>query len=571
MDNDDYKLPIPQPAHTNNGKLESKEGDNCKIIGNHSTWVNFRCELKDILNEQRVWCTVVNPETFLVFLKADVERYDFAQKVLCLDRTVTTSIKEDDDIRVIRKINEDENKTYIHLAISFAIGQLTDLVNKLLIDIPPPIESDINNKDNCDYEGVVGASLERSTSTVAAPYTYHKVLFIDKVKADMFASCTSVHHRPVIVSLTEISDDRCYTADDEVTRAILKHYFLHFIASHHNNNNNNKSVPSDEDHRHTIPVTPPAPHLISALLSFLKGATANTWPKALQGCPHGTMGFRPDPNLHLSAALQVREGTFKRLVYDTCCDVLTVIYSPRCPCCPEILLLIDNIVCALNNLRIKLPHEPEEDPKWITNSCNIENGVVASVSSGRGGCDSVPCVGPVSYDASTGHLLARLVYCIVNIDEDDLSQVDWPSESHGQIVPHIRMYTANISSEYIFANGGGVDKPSTTCDTESTAFNNSNINKSSDSSLEKGGQGCSSSAPSEGRLESSNLVNSDIAVNYQNTIKKPVVFEDERTVRNITQFIVNNVRWTQFKHDVVSIVERTIKYPAKRMREVDDE
>lgn len=121
------------------------------------------------------------------------------------------------------------------------------------------------------------------------------------------------------------------------------------------------------------------------ICTFLQSALDHKLPRALQGAARPLDDVDPSYP-HVLTAVQ---SSFNELVYDAHYDTLAVLWSPRCTCAPGLLESLDAMSAEMRN----------------------------------------------------AHPTIRIVFC--DVDANELSEKDWPSDPLQQVLPCLRFYPAS--------------------------------------------------------------------------------------------------------------------------------
>lgn len=390
-----------------------------------SGWVPFSESITDRLNEEKAWFFVCNEDVVR-------ERYP----------SYTAP-----------QINAAINSTFL-----------------MMSDIFKTLSQESRSSDNTTTNGGGDASWSDPLDTKQC---LGCVLISKPDDCETYYECTAVWGQPLLLSLVDMSVDASYVCDFRWTMKLVE-YFL--------DNTPHTQHPSPQHQQdHLPPGLLPQPLLESraGVVSFITQVMRGQYPKALQGkkpCPV----HAPPTAMGMCTALQGVSCTFRPLVYDPFCDVVTGVFSKRCPCCPEVMYMLDYVVRHINVHRSRYDHEPGRDPYWSGGKCvysttsshiptttfpedssaaTQENGSPADSTT-----TTTAAAGPVAVDeesrpavfshTNSGLLRTRLRLVILNIEENDLGPQDWPTQEDMQIVPHIRIYPACVRREEMHPTGG---------------------------------------------------------------------------------------------------------------------
>eukprot|EP00744_Colponema_vietnamica_P006846 GILI01009915.1.p1 GENE.GILI01009915.1~~GILI01009915.1.p1 ORF type:complete len:589 (+),score=79.33 GILI01009915.1:172-1938(+) len=434
-------------------------------------WMPYTEDLGEMLNDSRAWCIAGD------FTNLKIFNFD------------TYSCESEEEEHAIIGIEGSSDNVVPNVNDAQVLHRVCGIIDMIIASVPPQDPSQVPVK----------------------------VLFADKESNKTFQECSAVHDRKFTFSCFDCANDACYV-NDSAFHALVAYCIANPLplsaaaraaASTPTSSTPNHSIAGSagnsfvcpysmaqcemsgtefdaqhkSEHCHCSEGVPPS--LIAPLRHFVESVGRGEWPKAFQGQAPAKC-CKPCDKLGLTAALKAVESTYVPLVYEPLCDVATVVYSTRCPCCPDVTYMVDKVVNMINRNRSRKQGESEWEPMWadlhspchsvsaqaIISTTSHPNSPTAitgkrgsfndysfeeadeqrasslPLSSSVGSRPSQPQY-PSDYPCLEGGLVStrmRVVLC--NIDENDLGSVDWPTEPCDQIVPHIRFYPACDLSEY---------------------------------------------------------------------------------------------------------------------------
>ena len=216
-----------------------------------------------------------------------------------------------------------------------------------------------------------------------------KVTFSSSESFETFKGCAAVHGRPFVLCSFDCDNDASYVCPEPFFSRLA-----HFIADEQCRAHLSASAattpaavlsPSGDDnatspHLTALPTPSSAAYggfssplaipcaLLAPLVSFVESVVRGTAVKACQGqAPPAHL--RPCETLGLTGALRAVSSTYRPLVYEPLCDTVTVVFSTRCPCCPDVIWMVDRIVAIINRHRARAAGEAPWDPVWSDLHC----------------------------------------------------------------------------------------------------------------------------------------------------------------------------------------------------------
>ena len=370
-------------------------------------WVSFSEDITDRLNEEKAWCFVCDED-------AVRERYP----------------------------------SYTANQLNFAINSTFLMLNAIL--------------EGTSAEARRGAPSSSViwTDPLDTGKCLGRILITAPAHCSTYFECTAVWGQPLLFSLIDMPVDASYVCDHRLVMKLVEYYLDNTPHTQH---------PSPQHQDSHLPLGLVPEPLVAAregIIKFISEVMNGTCRRALQGrkpCPI----HAPPSAMGLCTGLQGVSCTFRPLVYDPFCDTVTMVFSKRCPCCPDVLYMLDFVVRHINCNRVRFEHEPERDPYWSGTKCVYsetnsleptttfpEDNAAATGSASAEGSPPQAAAAPIPDNSEThpalfsytggGLLLTRLRLVLLNIEENDLGPDDWPVDEELQIVPHIRIYPANI-------------------------------------------------------------------------------------------------------------------------------
>lgn len=434
-------------------------------------WLPYTDELGEELNDSRAWCIAGDFTNLKIF---DINDY-FREPIFNEMNPQQPSVTKEGDL----------NQNHSNLIDAQVLHRVCNIIDAIIASIP---------------------SLDPSLAPI-------KVLFADKESLKTFQECAAVHDRPFTFSCFDCANDACYVNTKDFY-ALVMYCIAHplplspaakataattvvdaangsersMVCPFSASEREAPSAETDNEHKdelcHCSEDVPSS--LTEPIRQFILSVSNGSWPKAPQGQAPSPCN-KPCDKLGLTSALKAVESTYIPLVYEPLCDVATVVYSTRCPCCPDVTYMVDRVVAMINKNRLKRQGEAEWDPMWsdIHSPCLSTSAIGGCLSpthypnSSLGTIDkhgasfndynfddttvdhtsslplsssmtSRPPQCPCDCPCIEGGLVGtgmRVVLC--NIDENDLSSADWPTDPCEQIVPHIRFYPATDLSDHV--------------------------------------------------------------------------------------------------------------------------